>query len=123
MRQGQAEGGGGADQRGAAHLHGAYGVSGFAHSGEAEEIQCDQGRLRLVDDSHRPPCRALIDPDAAVGGAVDFHVYLPRKKARGSALDPWSVARHQLSGVRCQTSRELMTDPGPRFVDAERKPA
>ena len=54
----------GADQRRAAHLHGADGVRRLRHVGQAKDFQ-RPGQLGLVDDAHRPAI-VRIDPDGSV---------------------------------------------------------
>ncbi len=69
-RHGQAVGGGGTDQRGAAHLHGADGVGGLVQGGDAHPVQGVR-QAGLVDDVDG----ALVGTGAqgAGGDAVDLH--------------------------------------------------
>ena len=68
--QAQAIGRRGADQRGAAHQHGADRVGRLGDRGQAGDDELVR-QAGLVDDMDRPAI--LGQPDGAIGDAVDFH--------------------------------------------------
>ena len=73
-RHGEAVGGGGADQRRAAHLHREDRARGLLHRPQRDDDE-RMRQPRLVDDLDRPA--VVREPDGAGGLAVDFHASLP----------------------------------------------
>ena len=69
-RQRQAMRGGGTDQRRAADLHGADGLSDLIQGGEVQDVE-GPGQAGLIDDVHGPAIR--IEPDGPERRAVDVH--------------------------------------------------
>ena len=104
--------GGGADQRRAAHHHGADRVRGLVERRQPRGHVAMRQR-GLVDDADRPAVG--LEPDGAHGFAVDLHGPLPSRFRPGAELDPATRALAPAARLpQCRAENQLETPMADR---------